>query len=73
MGRLQVVKHVINEGKCRGCGKCVEECSLELWILVDVEDGKKIATTIADAAEMCHCCLCCQDACPEKAILIRHT
>jgi len=34
-----MVKHIVDEQKCRGCGKCVEECSLELWVLVDVEDG----------------------------------
>ncbi len=66
-----MVKHIVDEKKCRGCGKCVEECSLELWVLVDVEDGKKKARVTEEAAEMCHCCLCCQDACPEEAIMVK--
>ena len=66
-----MVKHIVDEEKCRGCGKCVDECSLELWILVDVEDGKKRARVTEEAVDMCHCCLCCQDACPEGAILVK--
>ena len=67
-----MVKHIVDEEKCRGCGKCVDECSLELWILVDVKDGKKKAQVKEEAADICHCCLCCQDACPENAIVVKN-
>jgi len=65
-----MVQHILDIQKCRGCGKCIEQCGLLLWELVDCEGGKKRAQVIAEAAEICNCCRCCQDACPEKAILI---
>ena len=36
-----MVKHIVDMDKCRGCGKCIEECGLELWELIDIEDGQK--------------------------------
>ncbi len=66
-----MVTHILDVEKCRGCGKCIELCGLELWVLVDAEDGTKEARVTEDAAEICHCCLSCQDACPENAILIK--
>ena len=63
-----MVKHILDESKCRGCGKCVDICSLELWELVDTSDGKKIAMVIEEAGEICHTCMACRDACPEEAI-----
>ena len=62
-----MVKHTLIYEKCRGCGKCVDECGLELWELVDTEDGKKKARVVEEAAEICHCCLACRDACPDRA------
>ena len=66
-----MVTHIIDLEKCRGCGKCVELCGLELWVLVDTDDGKKKAQVTEEAADICHCCLSCQDACPEDAIVIK--
>ena len=63
-----MVMHILDESKCRGCGKCVDICSLELWDLVDTPDGKKIAMVIEEAGEICHTCMACRDACPEEAI-----
>ncbi len=65
-----MVKHIVAVDKCRGCGKCVDICSLELWELVDTDDGKKIAEVIEEAAEICHTCMACRDTCPEEAITI---
>lgn len=65
-----MVKHIVDVEKCRGCAKCVEICSLELWELEDTADGRKLACVIPEAAEICHCCLACRDACPEDAITI---
>ncbi len=65
-----MVKHIVDIEKCRGCGKCVEECGLELWELVDTEEGKKRAQAIAEAKDICHMCLACRDVCPEDAIKI---
>jgi len=65
-----MVKHTVDTEKCRGCGKCVEMCGLELWELVDAEDNRKIAQVIEEAGAICHMCLACHDACPEDAITI---
>jgi NAD-dependent dihydropyrimidine dehydrogenase PreA subunit len=65
-----MVKHIVAVEKCRGCGKCVDICSLELWELVDAEGGRKRAQVIDEAGSICHACLCCRDACPEDAITI---
>ena len=66
-----MVKHIVDPEKCRGCGKCVENCSLELWVLVDREGGKdKIAQVTEEAPLICHTCGMCSEGCPEKAIVI---
>lgn len=65
-----MVKHIVALEVCRGCGKCVEACGLELWELVETDDGKKKASVIEEASEICHMCLACRDACPEEAITI---
>jgi ferredoxin len=65
-----MVNHIVAEGKCRGCGKCVDICSLELWDLVEVDDGKQEARVIEEAGEICHTCMACRDACPEDAITV---
>jgi formate hydrogenlyase subunit 6/NADH:ubiquinone oxidoreductase subunit I len=66
-----MVKHIVDIEKCVGCGKCVENCSLELWVLVDREGSKgKIAKVIEEAGIVCHTCGMCSEGCPEKAIVI---
>jgi len=65
-----MVKHIVDLEKCRGCGKCVEACGLELWVLIDIEGDKKKAKVTEEAAEICHLCGTCREGCPEKAIFI---
>ena len=65
-----MIKHILEIEKCRGCGKCVDICGLELWELVDMEDGTRKARLIDEAAMICNCCRCCQDACPEDALVV---
>lgn len=65
-----MVKHSVDAAKCRGCGKCVDICSLELWTLIDADGGKKKAQVIEEAKDICHMCLACHDTCPEEAITI---
>jgi 2-oxoglutarate ferredoxin oxidoreductase subunit delta len=68
---LMMVKHIVDQEKCRGCGDCVDNCSLELWVLVDRENGKgKIAKVTEEAVIVCHTCGMCSEGCPEKAIVI---
>ena len=66
-----MVMHILDIEKCRGCGKCIENCGMELWELIDWEDGTKKARAVGEAADICNGCKCCQDACPEEAIEIR--
>ena len=61
-----MVKHIIDLEKCRGCGKCVELCGLELWVLVDTDDGKKKAQVTEEAADICHCRNGCQSKVDKK-------
>lgn len=65
-----MVKHIVDIEKCRGCGKCVESCGLELWILKNREDGRKVAAITEEAKDVCHLCGTCRESCPEKAIII---
>jgi len=65
-----MVRHIVAIEKCRGCGKCVEACGLELWELAETDDGTKKAFAIEEAGEVCHMCLVCRDTCPEGAITI---
>ena len=65
-----MVTHRVALEQCRGCGKCVDICSLELWELAEAGEGKKKAQVIYGAGIICHTCLACRDACPEDAITI---
>ncbi|OYT59029.1 4Fe-4S ferredoxin [Thermoplasmatales archaeon ex4484_30] len=51
----------IDHDKCDGCGKCVEECPVDVY---EVQNGKSFATKIDECIE---CCIC-VDACPNGAI-----
>jgi len=65
-----MVRHIVDLARCRGCGKCIESCGLELWELYDTDGGKQKARPVPEAAEVCNCCTCCREACPEEAISI---
>lgn len=51
---------IIDNGKCTGCGDCVEVCPVDALKLVDEK-------SVCDAEE-CTDCLACIDECPEEAI-----
>ncbi len=65
-----MVQHTVDDEKCRGCGKCEDICSLELWEMAEADGGTKRAVVVEEAGEICNSCLCCSDACPEDAITI---
>ncbi len=56
-------KPVIVEKKCIGCGECVRSCPAETMELID-----KKAFIHRDA---CIKCYCCQELCPQKAVIVR--
>jgi NAD-dependent dihydropyrimidine dehydrogenase PreA subunit len=51
----------IDYEKCKGHGKCVDECPSEVF---DVVDGKAIAPGVDDCIDCCACV----EACPENAV-----
>ena len=65
-----MVRHAVDMEKCKGCGKCVDFCSLEMFELYEAEKGKMKARAVEEAKDVCNMCLTCQDVCPEKAIAV---
>jgi len=65
-----MVIHNVDPLKCKGCGKCIESCGLELWELVDIDNRKKRARVIPGAGEICHTCRSCESRCPEGAVTL---
>ena len=51
---------IVDEGKCTGCGSCVDVCPVEA-VVVENDKAKIDAETCVD-------CGTCVDECPEEAI-----
>jgi heterodisulfide reductase subunit A len=60
---------VVDEVKCRGCGKCVEICQFQAPALVEVEPGESTARI---NASLCKGCGTCASWCPSGAIASKH-
>ena len=56
---------VIDEGKCIGCGICIDFCNVDA-IAVNEERGVVEVVALEDCIE-CHSC---QQNCPEGAIMV---
>ena len=52
----------VDEGRCSGCGICVEGCYVDA---IELKDGKASIDQ-----EMCKGCARCAHACPERAITL---
>lgn len=59
---------VVDEEKCRGCGKCVETCEFGAPELIEKEDGRKVSH-IREA--LCKGCGACSVTCCNKSITMR--
>ena len=53
----------IDSERCDGCGKCVEDCPMDVFQIVD---GKAQAVNEED----CMTCCLCETVCPKLAITI---
>lgn len=69
LGNLLVAKPVINSGKCKKCGVCINVCPVAPKA-VDWPKGEKNMVP-EHTYNRCIRCYCCQELCPESAIDIR--
>ena len=60
-------KVVIDQGKCTGCGTCLDVCPEGVFRVIEA-NGKKISEVIAE--EECFACRACEVQCLERAIEI---
>jgi len=67
--RLEPTVSVVNEEKCRGCGKCVEICLFQAPRLEEVAPGTFVARI---NPSLCKGCGTCTSWCPSGAITSRH-
>jgi heterodisulfide reductase subunit A len=67
--KLDPAVAVVNETKCRACGKCVEICQFRAPEFVETESG---ATVVRINASLCKGCGTCTSWCPSGAITSRH-
>ena len=58
-----IVRILIDEAKCNGCGDCVKVCKSRS---LEIRDGVCVATK----PDECKLCMLCKVTCPERAIEI---
>jgi uncharacterized protein (DUF362 family)/Pyruvate/2-oxoacid:ferredoxin oxidoreductase delta subunit len=65
-----IPKPVILKDRCTKCGTCVNNCPVSEKA-VNWKNGNKFIPPVYDYSK-CIRCYCCQEVCPEKAIIIRY-
>lgn len=67
--QVEAITSHVDEGKCRGCGRCVDQCDYKALELIEVESGKKISRT---NEVLCKGCGTCAATCCNGAISMNH-
>ncbi|MBU4319054.1 MAG: 4Fe-4S binding protein [Proteobacteria bacterium] len=57
---------IVDDGKCEGCGECVDVCPVEVF---EMQDGKSVSVN----ADECLGCESCVEVCEPGAITIEET
>jgi NAD-dependent dihydropyrimidine dehydrogenase PreA subunit len=60
---IKMVKIIIDNDKCTGCGTCVETCPVDV---LEIQNEKSVPVKV----EECLVCRACEAQCPENAIQI---
>jgi NAD-dependent dihydropyrimidine dehydrogenase PreA subunit len=60
---LEMVKIVVDNAKCTGCGTCVDTCPVAVY---EVKDKKSVPVK----TDECLVCRACEVQCPEAAIQV---
>jgi NAD-dependent dihydropyrimidine dehydrogenase PreA subunit len=58
-----MVKIVVENDKCTGCGTCVDTCPVGVY---EIKDGKSVPAK----PEECLLCRACEAQCPQNAIQV---
>ena len=60
----------VDEGRCRGCGSCIEVCARGVFEYGE-ESSAEFPTVKAAHEDRCVLCALCAALCPAKAITLR--
>ncbi|MDH5482511.1 MAG: 4Fe-4S binding protein [Candidatus Bathyarchaeota archaeon] len=58
-----MVKILVDNHKCTGCGTCVDNCPVGIY---EIKEGKSVPVNSED----CLVCRACEAQCPESAIQV---
>ena len=58
---------IVDLNACEGAGVCAEVCPMNVYDMVEVDDGKKASPARMDD---CIMCMACVNACPTQAITV---
>ena len=67
--QVEAITSHVDEEKCIGCGRCVEQCEYKALELLELEDGRKVSRT---NEVLCKGCGTCAATCCNGAITMRH-